>query len=387
MPTVKSATKLKNVPKFLLISLYIFGINLQNSNGPSLDLQSKRQIISEKISRLWLKFAFFLPHGYLALYLWWGLFGSESMSFFAASLIDTVVYMITYDMLYSRRESVKNVLMRLQQLPNQGKKRSQRNRYLSVQILLWISVIFSASYFIYSFTIFDHSEDELIESEETSVKYIGIILKVFMWLMFNIFLYNGLSIYVCLFVHFCMLVDEKLQMINRSLDAMLKRRMYCLEDLRKQRRIFCTLQQITSEANDIFADIVFLWIGRIVARSAGGAYHFSTSPWTGEGIIIQILLILDTVYDIASLVIMCFYAGRMVKSKSEILEPLTGLCGLNNVQLENCTDDIHFFLGIVGYSSMAMTVWNISPLNMNLAATVLGGIGSNAVIIFQLSST
>ncbi|GFX32044.1 uncharacterized protein TNCV_4098941 [Trichonephila clavipes] len=176
-------------------------------------------------------------------------------------------------------------------------------------------------------------------------------------------------------------------MINRSLDAMFKRRMYCLEDLRKQRRIFCTPQQITLEANDIFADIVFLWIGRIVARSTGGAYHFSTSPCTGEGIILQILLILDTVYDIASLVIMCFYAGRMVKSKSEILEPLTGLCGLSNVQLENCTEDIHFFLGIVGYSSMAMTVWNISPLNMNLAATVLGGIGSNAVIIFQLSST
>ncbi|GFY70019.1 hypothetical protein TNIN_217101 [Trichonephila inaurata madagascariensis] len=77
---------------------------------------------------------------------------------------------------------------------------------------------------------------------------------------------------------------------------------------------------------------------------------------------------------------MCFYAGRIVKRKSEILEPHTGLCGLSNVQLEDCTDDINCFLSIVGYSFMAMTVWNISPLNMNLAATVLSGIGSNAVI-------
>ncbi|GFS64202.1 roundabout homolog 2 [Trichonephila inaurata madagascariensis] len=124
----------------------------------------------------------------------------------------------------------------------------------------------------------------------------------------------------------------------------------------------------------------------VAGESAGGAYHFSTSPWTGKGIIVQILLILDTLYDIACLLIMCFYAGRMVKSKSMIVEPLTGLCGLCDSQMEDCVDEIHFFLCIVGYSSMAMTVWNISPLNMNLASTLLGVIGSNAVLIYQLSA-
>ncbi|GFX12235.1 uncharacterized protein TNCV_1103531 [Trichonephila clavipes] len=182
-------------------------------------------------------------------------------------------------------------------------------------------------------------------------------------------------------------MEDKLQRINSALDEMLKRRIYSLKELRKQRRIFCTIQQIASEANEIFSDVCFMWIARIVLRSAGGAYHFSTSPWTGGGIIVQILLMLDTLYDIASLVIMCFYPGRMVKSKSVILEPLTGLCGLCDAQMEDCVDDIHFFLCIVGYSSMAMTVWNISPLNMNLASTLLGVIGSNAVLIYQLSST
>ncbi|GFQ70714.1 uncharacterized protein TNCT_282591 [Trichonephila clavata] len=182
-------------------------------------------------------------------------------------------------------------------------------------------------------------------------------------------------------------MEEKLHMINRSLDEMLKRRIYSLKDLRKQRRIFCSLQQIASEANEIFSDICFIWIARIVIRTAGAAYHFSTSPWTGGGIIAQILLMLNTLYDMACLVIMCFYAGRMVKIKSVILEPLTGLCGLCDSQMEDCVDEIHFFLCIVGYSSMAMTVWNISPLNMNLASTLFGVIGSNAVIIYQLSST
>ncbi|GFS94057.1 uncharacterized protein TNCV_1810781 [Trichonephila clavipes] len=182
-------------------------------------------------------------------------------------------------------------------------------------------------------------------------------------------------------------MDEKLQILNNSLDAMLKRRMYHLVDLRKQRRIFCTLQQIASEANDIFSEICFAWIGRIVIRSIEGAYNISTEQWSVGEIALQLLLVFETAYSIAHLLIMCFYAGRMAKSKSELLEPLSGLCGLSNSQMEDCAEEIHFFLCIVGHSSMSMTVWNISPLNVNLAATLLGVIGSNAVILYQLKST
>ncbi|GFS77920.1 hypothetical protein NPIL_102231 [Nephila pilipes] len=111
----------------------------------------------------------------------------------------------------------------------------------------------------------------------------------------------------------------------------------------------------------------------------------SIESWTGEGLILQLMFVMDTIFDISHLVIICLYAGRIVSSKSEIIKPLTGLCGL--VQKETCAEEVHFFLCLVAHSSTAMTVGGISPLNTNFAVTLLGAIGSNAIIIFQLSSS
>ncbi|GFS77922.1 uncharacterized protein NPIL_102241 [Nephila pilipes] len=387
MPSVKHPKTLKTVPKILSMFLYLFGTNLQDNYVSSLDHRGKKQRISEKKTTYWTKFNLIFSHTMYVIANVWLYFGAENLFFFILGSLDAFTFIFTQDILYSRRDSVRSVIMRLQQLPTQGKKKSKCCRFFYIQIILWFSALLTAFYIVYSFAVFTHSDDSMTESEEEPVHLLGIFLKVLIWTIHILYTYEGLSVYLCLFIHFCLLMQEKLQMINRSLKAMLKQRVYEVRDLQKQRRIYCTLQDIVSEANDVFADICFMWITRIICRSCGSVYHMSTQSWTGQGFILQLLFVMDTVFDILYLSLMCLFAEGIVKSKSEILEPLIGLCGLSNVHMVDCALEIHFFLCIVGHSPMAMTVGNISPLSMNFAATILGVIGSNGVIIFQLSAS
>ncbi|GFT04417.1 uncharacterized protein NPIL_181911 [Nephila pilipes] len=197
----------------------------------------------------------------------------------------------------------------------------------------------------------------------------------------------AMPIFMCLFVHVCLLIDEQSLILRQSIDRLLERKTFQVSPIRKLRRMFCSIQKQISEANAIFTEICFLWILKIVFRCCMSAYDLLRDPWSDDNSSVKCVVLLDTVFDVSYLLILSIYAGRVSESKTEILNSLIclGRVSPSHVKGEDCFEDIHFFVTIVGNSNGTMTLWNIMPLRKSLAINLLGIIGSYSVIIYQLS--
>ncbi|GFU02534.1 uncharacterized protein NPIL_454391 [Nephila pilipes] len=183
----------------------------------------------------------------------------------------------------------------------------------------------------------------------------------------------------------CLLIDEKLKAIKQSLDFVPLPDITIISQIRKQQKLFCALQKLSAECNDVFTEIIFLWILKIVLKTCSNAYDLIMLLYVFEDVGMLLGNLMEITYDISHLAVICVYAGRITENKTEILDRLVELCGLKHNIKGHSIKDIHLFVSIIGHSNMALTVWNIFPLTKNTAITILSGIVSYSVIIYQLS--
>ncbi|GFY37754.1 uncharacterized protein TNIN_152671 [Trichonephila inaurata madagascariensis] len=114
-------------------------------------------------------------------------------------------------------------------------------------------------------------------------------------------------------------------------------------------------------------------------------YDILTMSWIGVTASEQVIAILDTVFDIVQLILICVVSGVIVDTKTDLLESITLISKDCMLMTSDLGHEIQFFVSIVGHSKMAMTAANIFPLNKNLAVTLLGVIVSYSVVIYQVS--
>ncbi|GIX74019.1 hypothetical protein CDAR_209461 [Caerostris darwini] len=167
---------------------------------------------------------------------------------------------------------------------------------------------------------------------------------------------------------------------------MVKRNINCVAQIRHQRAMFCELQKTSAEVDGIFREITFIWLLKIIIRCCMSFYDILTMSWSGVGVSEQSIVILDVIFDIVHFTVLCIVAGKIVDSKTYILETVSAMGKEDILMKDDLGQEIQYFVSVVGHSKMAMTAANIFPLNKNLAVTLLGVIGSYSIVIYQVSN-
>lgn len=156
--------------------------------------------------------------------------------------------------------------------------------------------------------------------------------------------------------------------------------------LQKLRINYCKLQKFSSGINSIFSEITFMWLIKIVARFCLSSYDIVTLSWKDDDLSMQGISALDGIFDLAHLAVLCTFATGIIRMKSEILQSLMVVGGINPHLREGSLQEIHFFVSSVGHSNIGMTAGDIFPLNKNTGITLLGVVMSYVVVIYQISN-
>ncbi|GFQ92657.1 uncharacterized protein TNCT_134831 [Trichonephila clavata] len=381
---VDTEDKLDTIPRCLSGLLCMCGIILRDNQVSATNQpknKNQKQKSSIKISSLWTRTEFIFFHLYVLFAFVYVVFEYRNYLFYVSEAVDIISFAVIADTLNYRKKSLQEIIKRIQRLPRKTGKVPRCGRFSPINVLLISSILYTALYGLFTFSYHGIGDAEQADSENQDL---GTLLKTFLWAVCVLLICGGMSFFICLFVYICLLIDEKLQAIMQSLNITTTPKISTTALFRKQRRMFCSLQKLTSEVNDIFTKIILLWVVKIVLRACLSFYEIIIQASSSDNPHMQETTILDIMYDICHVSIMSMYAGRIVESKNHILDRLVGLCGLNNNQMEHCIKDIHFFVSIVGHSNMAMTVWNIFFLTKGTAITIISGLISYAIIIYQM---
>ncbi|GIY58976.1 hypothetical protein CDAR_7341 [Caerostris darwini] len=106
---------------------------------------------------------------------------------------------------------------------------------------------------------------------------------------------------------------------------MVKRNINCVAQIRHQRAMFCELQKTSAEVDGIFREINFIWLLKIIVRCCMSFYDILTMSWSGVGVSEQSIVILDVIFDIVHFTVLCIVAGKIVDSKTYILETVSAM--------------------------------------------------------------
>ncbi|GBN45665.1 hypothetical protein AVEN_147909-1 [Araneus ventricosus] len=302
------------------------------------------------------------------------------------SNMDLVIYLIAIDILYCRRKKIQRHIKKLLQIPEEVLVQQQRHKFTNVCIIMAIGGVFAVIYSALSIVVIIKKKIQATESTDDTIKEAKFILHILQLLLYAIHTYIGIPMQACLFAFLCLLVNERLYAINMNLEDMVQKKVIKVIRIRQLRAIFCDLQETSSEIDAVFREINFIWLIKIIIRCCMSFYDILTMNWYKFLVSEQIIVLLDVMFDITHLALLCIMAGKIRDSKIHVLESITYMGKECVSVMSDLGYEIQFFVSVVGHSKMAMTAANIFPLNRNLAVTLLGVIGSYSVVIYQISN-
>ncbi|GIY88355.1 uncharacterized protein CDAR_547531 [Caerostris darwini] len=376
---IQSEGMSRRIPKLMRCLLISFGLE---QNPCSVNASNK--CIS--LSCPWIKAKLFASHLYLLFSIVFGYFVDKHLIFYISGNLDLAIYLIAADLLYCRRRKIQLYINNFLHTPTEMIGQQQKNKFTSICVLMACTVVFAIVYSSFSVVVLINKEAIPEKSSGHTLNVANLILNIFVWILYALHAYIGIPMQACLFVFFCLLINERLCAINRTLEDMVKRNINCVAQIRHQRAMFCELQKTSAEVDGIFREINFIWLLKIVIRCCMSFYDILTISWSGVGVSEQSIVILDVIFDIVHFTVLCIVAGNIVDSKTYILETVSAMGKADILIKDDLGQEIQYFVSVVGHSKMAMTAANIFPLNKNLAVTLLGVIGSYSIVIYQVSN-
>ncbi|GIY88356.1 uncharacterized protein CDAR_547541 [Caerostris darwini] len=376
----------ETLPKLLSRSLYLFGVYVEDNDTVVSIETIKAKNLSKRSQPFWISIEMVFSHLFFVFASVYGGLGNESWPFLISGTLDLFGFVLAKDSFYVRIIRIKEAIRSLNLFPVHVHNATKRRNALLINTMIMIAFFFAVVYITYVFVVF---KPENIIWEQTT-NYILIRLstafKIVFWLFYVWYVYVGIPIFICLFVFMCLHINAKLQAIHQKLEFMLKHKTCHISRIHKQRKKFCYLQKLSSEINTIFTEIIFFWLLKIVFRCCTSMFDLVRNSWTGDDLSFQGIILLDVIFDITHLLIMCIFAAKIVESKFHSLETLTSLMLFDQPCNENHLQELNLFLSILGHSNIGMTAFDFILLNKNLALSVSGIIGSYSIIIYQISN-
>ncbi|XP_071043050.1 uncharacterized protein [Parasteatoda tepidariorum] len=181
----------------------------------------------------------------------------------------------------------------------------------------------------------------------------------------------------------CSLIQKKLISIHKSLIGLLNLKDVQVSKIVHLRKEYCALQKISATLDSMLRFACLICMSKAVILCCLSCYYIvkfvRAGTVTGSG------SFMDFGFNVGLISVLCVFGGRIVDSKSDILDALVCLGAKHASRKDEMGQELHYFLSLVGHSRMAMTIGNIFVLNKNIAVTIFGAISSYSIIIYQMS--
>lgn len=302
-------------------------------------------------------------------------------TFLISTFLDIIVYLIGFDIFLYRRKRLYYCINYLLKFPDEYSFTNQKEKYRFISILVCVAMLYASLYTFYGSYIYINS---LISTGDK--KYYVNSLILFNWFIYCLFAYFGMSIHIIIFIYVCSLTSNALGSIIKNIDNIFRRNSYCCYSIHLQRHAFSRLQMIVSKIDSIFNKIILIWLGKIIFRCCLSTIDIFTKSVTREDALNKGITVLDTIFDIFHLFIICNFGGNIYKRKVELLESLIELSG-KSTGTDDVRNELHLLVSLVGNSNLSFTAADIFPISKRMTITIMGILSSYSILIYQLKDS
>lgn len=301
-------------------------------------------------------------------------------TFLTSTFLDIIVYLIAFDLFLYRRKKLFCCINYLLKFPDEYSFTIRKENYQFISILVCIAMFYAIIYTSYGSYIYIN---RLVSTVDKSNYYINSLI-LFNWFIYCLYAYFGMSIHIIIFIYLCSLTSSALGSIIRNIDIVFRSNSYCCYSIRLQRFAFSRLQMIVSKTDSIFNEMILMWLGKIIFRCCLSSVDILTKSLTNEDALNKGIAILDTIFDILHLIIICYFGGNIYKRKVELLESLIELSG-KNTETDDMRSELHLLVSLVGHSNLSFTAADIFPISKRMTITIMGVLSSYSILIYQLT--
>lgn len=361
------------LPRVLYVALSVFGIKLKEDKNSGCDRKGfcKKYITSSNIKLV-------IAHLSLFFHIAEKLISRDRITFFLSGELEMFCYVLGLDLFLFRKKKIMHCLEQLMEMPSSNLYPSNIKKQEDTSVILSTAFLYASLYLTYGYFA-------LAYLEVGAPQHVLIVVLV-SFTIYCFLVYVGLPIHIALFIQFALQIYDKLLYMDQSLKSLSKEQKFTPNEIRSLRTTYCKLQKVCSSVDEIFNELVLMWLIKIIFRVCLSTYDVLTEPWTDSNATGQVFVLLDIIFDIALLLLLCSYAGKVDYGKSRMLESLIFMCTKNASHDENVRQEIHFLVSLVGHSRIDFTIARIFILSKSIAITILGALGSASVIIYQLTS-
>lgn len=315
------------------------------------------------------------------------IFQTEHTTFLISTFFDLFSYLIPLDLLIRRRKKVLFCLEFFRKIDwSSNVKISKIEESKKVNVLLNTAICFTLVYFVclFSIAMYDFIKDF---PPADNYELISGILSLINPFWYCLTAYLGNSIFVIFFVHMSSLLCDILLKIEKGFNFDYLEPDEIAAIIKEKRIVYCRLQKLSSIVDSIFNDIIAVWLIKVIFRFSTSTVDILTRSWTNETETpSQVIVLLDTIYDLTVLLTVCHFGGKVQERKDELLTTLvykSSKCFQENGYMQM---ELHCFISIIGHSNLYFTIGNLCFLNKMIAMNILGALASYFILIYQLTS-
>lgn len=314
-------------------------------------------------------------------------FQTEHTTFLISTFFDLFSYLIPLDLLVWRRRKILFCLESFRKIDcSSTTNTSNIEEYKKVNVLLNTAICFAFMYFVALFSIALYGFINNFPPAN-NYKLVSEILSLINPFWYCLTAYLGNSILVIFFVHMSSLLYDRLLKIGHGLNFNYLEPDESAIMIKQKRIVYCQLQRLSSIVDSIFNDIIAVWLIKVIFRCSTSTVDILTRSWTNETETPnQVLVLLDTTYDLIVLLTVCHFGGKVQEEKDELLKTLiykSSKCLKENGYMQR---ELHCFISIIGHSNLYFTIGNVCFLNKIIAMNILGALASYFILIYQLTS-
>lgn len=361
------------LPRPLYILLNMYGLTIKRESRVPLDKNCCQKTFSLTSLKI------LLPYISLLFYFVGNILSPYHTTFIIGGMLDYGTYLIAFHLFLQRRKKLINCIRNLLQICQESNSLISC-KYNMIFILIAITSLYSVAYFVFG-AVYTCSKLKL-HSNSDILKYIQLIVN---WMTYSLFINLGIPLHVLLFVYVSILMSNTLSHITKHIDEAAERKALSADSIPQQRIIFCKLQNISSEADSIFNEAIFLWLLKIIVRTCLGTVDILTRSWTNNEFLSQFIVVFDCVLDFSQLLILFHFGGRIVIAKKNIMNSLIFINGIYSDSKHELRKELHHFITLLGNSNIEFTVGNIFPLDRKISFSIFGVLASYAILIYQLT--
>lgn len=369
------------LPRSLYKALKITGIDI---SAPSSKAMSVRTSTLNGVFSLKLKIM--IAHLPVLMHIVSVIYQTEHTTFLISTFFDLLSYLIPLDLLVWRRRKIFFCLESFRKIDcSSTVNASKTEEYKKVNISLTTAICFTSLYFFGLFGIALYGFVSNFPPDD-NYNLVSGILSLINPIWYCLTAYLGNSILVIFFVHMSCLLYDRLLKIGQRLNFNYLEPEEIAITLKQERIVYCQLQKLSSIVDSIFNDIIAVWLIKVIFRCSTSTVDILTRSWTNETETPdQVIVLLDTIYDLTILLTVCHFGGKCQEGKDELLKTLVYKSSKCLKENDYMKMELHCFISIIGHSNLYFTIGNVCFLNKIIAMNILGALASYFILIYQLT--